>query len=65
MAILRQHRLNKKIQSVGGISDKQNGVVTNTDGVENEGCIKDEKIITSGGIPKNGKHKMPQYLLGS
>ena len=42
MAILRQHRLNKKIQSVGGISDKKNGVVTNTDGVEYDGCIKDE-----------------------
>ena len=41
MAILRQHRLNNKIQPVRGISDKKRRV-TNTDGVENEGCIKDE-----------------------
>ena len=52
MAIIRQHRQNKKIQSVDD-SSKQNGTLSNTDGTHTD--IKEERIITSGGVPKNGK----------
>jgi hypothetical protein len=52
-AILRQHRQNKKIQSLDGTENKQNGTIIVTDGVQDEGGIKDERIITSGGVPKN------------
>ena len=57
MAILRQHRQNKKIQSLDDASstNKQNGNVAHADGVQTDTNIKDERIITSGGVPKNGK----------
>ena len=52
MAILRQHRQNKKINSADDKS-KQNGTLSNTDVTHTD--IKEERIITSGGVPKNGK----------
>ena len=56
MAILRQHRLNKKVQTVDSTGIKQNG----TNDIQDEGAsskvnIKDDIKITSGGVPKNGK----------
>ena len=58
MAILRQHRQNKRIQSLDDTSptNKQNGNLVHTDGVQTDASIKDERIITSGGVPKNGKN---------
>ena len=55
MAILRQHRLNKKVQTVDSTGIKQNG----TNDIQDEGAsskvnIKDDIKITSGGVPKNG-----------
>merc|ERR1719322_1160907 len=49
MAILRQHRQNKKIQSMDP-TPKQNGAVSNEDAKHTD--IKEERIITSGGVPK-------------
>ena len=34
---------------------KQNGTVSNGDGLHADKSTKDERIITSGGVPKNGK----------
>ena len=56
MAILRQHRINKRVQNVDGTGMKQNG----TNDIQDEGAsskvnIKDDIKITSGGVPKNGK----------
>jgi hypothetical protein len=58
MAILRQHRQNQKIQSLDDTSptNKQNGNLVHTDGVQTDASTKDERIITSGGVPKNGKN---------
>ena len=60
MAILRQHRKNKKVQSLDVTSNKQNGTISHTDNgctsVQKDSNIKDERIITSGGVPKNGKN---------
>jgi len=53
MAILRQHRKNKKVQSLDVTPSKQNGTITSTDGAQKDSCIKDDRIITSGGVPKN------------
>jgi len=57
MAILRQHRKNKKVQSLDVTSNKQNGTISHTDNgctsVQKDSNIKDERIITSGGVPKN------------
>ena len=55
MAILRQHRQNKKIQSKDASTTKQNGTVSNGDGLHADKSTKEERIITSGGVPKNGK----------
>jgi hypothetical protein len=41
------------MQSLEATTDKQNGKISNTNVVPNEGGIKDEKKITSGGVPKN------------
>ena len=54
MAILRQHRQNKKIQSMDP-TPKQNGALSNGDAKHTD--VKEERIITSGGVPKNGKEK--------
>ena len=43
------------MQSLEATTDKQNGKISNTNVVPNEGGIKDEKKITSGGVPKNGE----------
>ena len=36
-------------------SKKQNGTLGNGDGVQADACTKEERIITSGGGPKNCK----------
>ena len=51
MAILRQHRQNKKIQSVDNTTNP-NGTISNVDSKHAD--TKEERIITSGGVPKNG-----------
>ena len=59
MAILRQHRQNKKIQSVDNTTSP-NGTILNADSKHTD--TKEERIITSGGVPKNGMQNFHSWV---